>query len=287
MSTIALARVPIAFCAGALLGVALWACSSFGEGDSDSDDGQDAAPQGADSAVDGAQASNDAGGSEASATFACEPMSPRVVETFDSDVLSLVQRTDGNGKLVVENGVLAATVAAESGSRAYFAKSISVPQGMKFSHARLKFTLKELTWPPDGFFLEAGCMIEFNQNDNTRTSVRLELRPNSMLLDDQQTVDGGPAETGAGPELTGFLNAPTDYVVTLDVAQNAEATELTTVGHVAGRDAQPTKKTPLAGDARIIEVHCGINQTSVGAMTAATSYTLKMDDVEIDVCRAP
>jgi hypothetical protein len=278
-------RAAVRVVAPVLLGV-LCACSSFDDDASASTASEDASsPDGDAGAPDGT--TNAEAGIDSGASFECTPLAPRIVEDFDSEVRSMSAHQQGGGALSLEDGVLVASVPATVDARAYYGKSVTVPTGVKFSHARLRFTMKDLVWPPTGFFVEGGCIIELTQSSDTRSSVRLELRPESMKLDDQQIVAGNVAETGVGPELTSYASVPTDYAVTLDIVKNADATEVSTRGSVVGQNDVMTKKTPLAGEPAVISVNCGINQTNVSANGSASTFRLGLDDVAIDLCRVP
>lgn len=243
-----------------------WACSSFEVTPGEEKDAS--APD-----VDETPEDVDAG-------FACKRIGQRIVERFDGAPSFRAQAT-GGGSVTVDGGELVATIdsARSTGNaqRAYYFTSVPIPAERAFGHARARFTFKGLVPPPA--YVEAGCAIILHQQGTaTSSAVRVELRPESMRLDDVAFLDGGVVDSGAGESLAPFSSAATDYAVTIDVKVLDDG-GLGSTGSIPGNEPV-SKTTPLLATIHTVDLHCGIDSANI----AEGTYTVRLDDVEIDLC---
>ena len=239
-----------------------WACSSFEAVPAAEPDA--AAPDA------GEMAGPDAG-------FMCNRIGQPIEERFDEEPALRAEEASG-GTLGVDGGVLYAKVTNKgSAQRSYYSTSIPIASGRSFGHARVRYTFKGLV-PPTSY-TEAGCAIIFHQRgDGTSSAVRVELRPESIRLDDVAFLDGGAFDSGVGEPLAPFERTPTDYPITIDVRMGDGV--LVSTGSVPG--AVPvTKTTPLLAEIVTIDLHCGIDSASV---PDGGEYGVMLDDVLIDLC---
>lgn len=247
----------------------VWACSSFEAV------APDAAP---DAAIldDASEPPVDAGDG-----FECIRIGQPIEERFDLEP-AFTKQESGGAKVGIDGGELVATIDATGANgnaqRAYYTTSIAVPTERAFGHARLHYTFKGLVPPPS--YVEAGCTIIFHQRGTgTSSAIRVELRPDTMRLDDVAFLDGGVVDSGIGDRLATFARNATDYAVTIDVKVLPDG-GLGTIGSVPG-SVPVSKTTPLLDAIHTVDLHCGIDSAGIAN---GRQYTVQLDDVVIDLC---
>lgn len=243
-----------------------WACSSF-----------EAAP-----VVEPDAAVADASETiEPDAGFTCNRIGQPIDERFEVEP-AFTRQSAGGGTIGIDGGELVARIIASNGNgnaqRAYYTRTVPVPSGRAFGHARIRYTFKGLV-PPTSY-LEAGCAIILHQRGNgTSSAVRVELRPNAMRLDDVVFLDGGASDSGTGDEMVSLARGATDYPVAIDVTLVPDG-GLSSVGSIPG-NIPVRKTTPVLDTIETIDLHCGIDSASV---PDGGEYTVRIDDVAIDLC---